>query len=637
MKEVMVLQRTNLYMIQSSFLYGNSLYLPYAVGAIAANAFSEEEIKQNYELKKIIFLRDPIEETVKSFEEPFVAAFSCYIWNYEYNKVLAKRLREVYPDCKIIFGGHNIRPDKKMADELRFVDYFLFGEGEESFAMLLKDIAKDVLPEDVPGLIFKDGEETLLNESVPVCRTDYPSPYLSGVFDEIIKDKRFKFSAILETNRGCPYKCAFCDWGSQKSKIREFPLDRALKEIEWMAKNGIEYCYCADSNFGLFDRDLEIIDYAISLNKEYGCPQKFRVNYAKNSNDAVFEINRRLHEAGMNKGVTISFQSLTPAVLANIGRKNITLNRFSELMYRYEDAGIPTYSEIIFGMPGETYESFKESAEQLFEAGQHDSMFVYNCELLVNSEMGDPDYMAKHRIETSKIPFVQDHCEQTEEEVSEYSNIIVSTESMTKDEWIETRYFSLCIQALHCLGMLQKIAIYLFREKNVRYVDFYEKLISYLEKDKESVCGKILSDLKQKLTSFVNGDTPWVTFFDDAGDIAWPLEEALFLQLVRNFDDVHKQIEPFIRSFSVESDLCNELLRYQKEVLKRPFANTEKLSLCYDLISYFKNEKLVRKPVTVTFADKDRFDSFEAYAREAVWFGRRNGKMTRNISNVSYE
>ena len=62
-----------------------------------------------------------------------------------------------------------------------------------------------------------------------------PSPHLTGVFDHIVKNNsNYKFHMTLETNRGCPYQCTFCDWGSLTyNKIKKFDIDRVFAEIEW--------------------------------------------------------------------------------------------------------------------------------------------------------------------------------------------------------------------------------------------------------------------------------------------------------------------------------------------------------------------------------------------------------------------
>ena len=67
------------------------------------------------------------------------------------------------------------------------------------------------------------------------------------------------YISAWETNRGCPFQCTFCDWGSAtKTKVRKWERDRLFKEIEWFADNKIPYIDCCDANFGIFvERDLE--------------------------------------------------------------------------------------------------------------------------------------------------------------------------------------------------------------------------------------------------------------------------------------------------------------------------------------------------------------------------------------------
>lgn len=636
------MSKKNLYFIQPSFLYGDSLYLPYASGALAAYAFGDERIKEGYELKKIVYMREKIADSAALFEPPFVAAFSCYIWSFEYCKAFAKSLRAAFPDCTVIFGGHSIPHGTDLLYELPYVDYLIYGEGEEPFRALLSALdGKDELS-SVPALSYRlpDGK-SVCNEPLAPCRVDYPSPYLEGYFDKIVAESPYNFSAILETNRGCPYGCAFCDWGQLKSRVRQFPLERTFAEIEWMAKNKVKYCYCADSNFGLFERDDEIINRAIATKAQTGYPEKFRVNYAKNSNDAVFNINKKLHESGMNKGVTLSFQSMTPAVLENIGRKNITIRKFSELMLRYRDAGIPTYSELIFGMPGETYETFSESVNELFEAGQHNAMFVYNCELLVNSEMGSDDYIKRHGIKTISTPFSLDHSEPVEMDVPEYSRIVVETNTMSREEWVKTRFYSLCVQAFHCLGITQCFAIYIHLEKNVKYADFYSKLIDYFSDKPGTVCGAALQRLLTKLSAFVRGETQWTCADSRFGNIAWPLEEYLYLLLAYDIKSVYSELRGFISGFGLDASVLRELFKYQENILKLQTENSESFKLEFDFVSYFDSayrgcrKPLVKTPCTVYPERGGGYATFEEYARETVWFGRRNGKMTYDFSAVT--
>ena len=92
----------NIYMIQPCDVHGKgelqSTYLPYASGLLIAYAFRKETVRASYAMKRFIYKKENIDECIAGMEEPGVIGFSTYVWNYEYNKAFAKKLKERYPD-----------------------------------------------------------------------------------------------------------------------------------------------------------------------------------------------------------------------------------------------------------------------------------------------------------------------------------------------------------------------------------------------------------------------------------------------------------------------------------------------------------------------------------------------------------
>ncbi|MBQ8016197.1 MAG: radical SAM protein, partial [Clostridia bacterium] len=380
----------NIYFIQANNVYGNerkSVYIPYASGCIAAYAFDNEKIKASCNLAGFVYTHEPIKQAVAKMKEPFIAAFSCSVWNYEYNKALAKELKKAYPDVIVVFGGHNVLRDFETFEECTDVDFLIYREGEEAFRQIVLSLLENKSFSDIANIAYRKDDGYFKTKEESFCLSEYPSPYLNGIFDSIA-DGKTNFSAILETNRGCPFHCSFCDWGTLGSRVRLFPMERIKAEMDWIAGHKIEYVYCADGNFGLFDRDEEIAEYIIALKKATGYPKNFRVCFTKNRTEFVKKICMRFNKYGLDKAQTLSFQSLSPATLENIGRKNISLEHFRELMSEYSRCGISTSSELILGLPGETKESFTRGICDLLEYGQHKAIQVYTCDLLPNSEMG---------------------------------------------------------------------------------------------------------------------------------------------------------------------------------------------------------------------------------------------------------
>lgn len=652
----------NVYMWQPNYLYGNDAYLPYSIGALAAYAWEDRLIDESYKLKKMGYLRNPIEEEVSSLEVPFICIFSNYTWNFEYNKKLAKTIKYKYPDCFIIFGGHQISVNnlviteadrnqlmgiKTIDSEVNFVDIFIFDEGEIAFHDILKALSQNISLKEIPNIAYKkdfakEENKYFFTERKMEERTDLPSPYLNGFFNEMIEKNPYSFSATLETNRGCPFSCAYCDWGIYKSKIRKFPMERIKAEIDWFAEHQIELVFGADSNFGIFERDEEIINYLIYSRKTKGFPKKFRVAYTKNTGERVFEMNRRLNNENMCKGATLSFQSLSEIVLKNIGRKNIPLDYFMELMKKYNESSIPTYSEIIMGLPGETYESFCDGVGELLKSGQHSSINIYLCELLPNSLMAQPDYIKQYKIETLKTLLNQYHCVPDEGDIQEYSTIVIGNLSLSKQDWKKCYILAWTIQCFHCLGLLRYYAIYLYYEKGVDYKTFYKGFLSYIEKRLDTVVGQAYLKVNTIIDNALeNGSKAAFVYTDDRfGKVLWPTEEGSYLEILTEYTTFLQEIEPFLKKFDIEPDIYKELLLYQRYIICKPNDKYFELSMHYDFYKYFKNiligdyKCLQRKNCKMKIKPEKVYSDWKTFAKEVVWYGRKGGRYQYNNVNI---
>ena len=413
------------YLVQINVTYSKAIaYLPYAAGCLAAYAWNDDEIKQSYELAEILCVRHSLDESFAKIKDPAVIGFSCYVWNMEYNLRLAAMVKEKYPDCVVVFGGHNVPDNTSLLEKHSFIDVLMHAEGEEPFALLLKALDGNGKIEDIPDISFRSGNGFVTTEKKRLYDiSGYPSPYTSKTFDPIFeKYPDITFHATLETNRGCPYACAFCDWCFTK-KIRLFPMERIKGDIDWMAEHKIPYCYCADANFGIEKRDVEIAEYVLEVNRKTGYPQVLKPCYAKNSDETVFEIGKILNRSGIDKGVTLAYQSLDAQTLENIGRKNLTLEHYSGLTAKYAEEKIPTYTELILGLPGETYDSFCNGLCRLLENGQHNSMTVYTCQVYCNAPIASKEMVDKYKIRWERQPLHGIHYPANFNGVQEYYDV----------------------------------------------------------------------------------------------------------------------------------------------------------------------------------------------------------------------
>ena len=629
------------YLIQIGVSYSSPCFLPYGVGCIYAYLKNDPEIVRAYELPGVIVMREPLECVIERFAAPDYAAFSCAAWNYEYNKQLAILLKKRFPDVKILFGGHNIAPGGDQLKELPYVDYLQHNEGEESTALLLKALRSGSDLSNVPNLSYRSGGSIVTTpDYIPPDLSNYPSPYDCGIFEALMEEfPDREFHATLETNRGCPYSCSYCEWCFSK-KLRLFPIEKIKREIDWIASHKIKYCYCADSNFGILDRDVSIAAYVVEQKKKYGYPDVFKPCYAKESDDNVFEAGYLLNKNNTDKGVTLAYQSLCPAALENIGRKNLSLERFRALDVRYTQAGIPTYTELILGLPGETYDSFCHGLCSLLDSGQNNSMTVYECQVYPNSEMGSAAYREKHGIKTAVIPMLGIHYNPEFNGVNEYLEIVTETATMPKSDWVRAYMFAVVLQTFHHLALLRFFAIYLHRERRLSYESFYQALFRFIYEENDGYLHTLFAELYDRKADTETAN--WTYQKDVFGTSGWYFEEGAFLELIRSGDVFWSDIMPFLRSFDIPEPLFSELLAYQKGVLRHLHQKTFTLCSQWNFYPYFEDQteatklKQVRSRLEIHAARV--FDDWADYAKNVVWFGKRYSAMllTNPREQISY-
>ncbi len=630
-----------IYFIQPNTLIGNSIYYPYAVGVIASYAMQFEDIKSKYELAGIIFKEDDSQQVLEAVKDPFIVGFSNYFWNYQYNLEQAKLIKEKYPECIILFGGHQISREKTYLEKYPFIDVLIFGEGEIPFVNLLRHLDSGEPLSDIPNIAYRDKDGSIIKcadkyEGV----TDYPSPYLTGIFDKLCNvTQGLEFNAQLETNRGCPYHCSFCDWCDYDLPMRKFPLERVKKDLEWISQHKISYCMCVDSNFGLFERDEEIAEFAVSMKKQNGYPDKFGACFAKDKTDRIFRINKLFNDVGMSKGVSLAFQSMSEEVLRNISRNNMNKDKLSDQLELYHKAGIPTYTELILGLPGETLQSFSEGICELLERGQHDSINVFRCEVYPNSTLADKDYMEKFGIKTAINKLNINHCAISNAVFAGGLEYIIETSTMTASELVQATVFSAIIQSVHCHGLLQCFAIYLHNTMNVPYYNFYEAFVRYFSQ-REGVIGDTIRRISKCIESTADGAVDLSYINREFGDITWPYEEAMLLDYIYKLDEFYDEVKEFILEFEIEPDVMQELMSYQKNLIVTPFENVITTEYEYDWKSYFddvfanRDAALARKNVSIRFSASDVPSDWKGYAQKIIWYGRRNKKTIRSVESV---
>ena len=464
-----MLNKKRIYLNEYNIPTNNSIYLPYSSGLLQAYAQQIGLITDNYEFVKIFFQRDTVDNIVNQYDNPDVVGFSVSMWNYQLSLAVAKELKEKFPDCLIVFGGPHITQNNSFFKQYPFVDFAVYREGERIFPEILLDRI---------NLKQLSSHVVLCDNNPPKDLDVFPSPYIAGIFDDIIKSHpELEFKTIVETNRNCPFTCVFCYYGNNNidNKIRYHSLDYVKKDLEWIGQNKIKYVVCADANFGMFKRDIEISQMCDKVKKQYGYPEKFRINYGKNTTQNIFKAASILSQSDLAKTVTLSVQSFSQDVLDSIKRKNIKVEAFKDLQKQYNEAGIPTYTEIILGLPSETYQSFVDGLESAIRLIKDNQMFIYHCQILPNTLLADPEYQEKYGIQTVKLPLSEVHVTARQDDfIQEFDEIIIKTNTMTTEEWVECTVLSWVVQLFHSLKIGNHIVDWIVNTYNVNYMDIYK-------------------------------------------------------------------------------------------------------------------------------------------------------------------
>lgn len=482
--------KKNVYLVQMSLeLPGTKYYyFPYSVGVVWSYARSDILIDANYDLKEILFVKEPIEDIIARMENPYVLGLSSYIWNTHYNQALAKAVKEKWPECKIIVGGANSpNSDKEYFVNNPWIDYLIHQEGEVSFAGLLKSFVNQTSENDIPGIsINRNGQRIVTGPSVRVNDlSSVPSPYLSGLFDDIVekyvKTGKLVLNGIIETNRGCPFKCTFCDWGGTTfGKVKKFDISRIEDEINWFADNEIEYINNTDANFGIFkERDMAIVDYLIKTKEKRGFPQIFDTNWNKNNNQTTVEMASKLLNAGMMRRFTASLQSMSPTVLEAIKRTNLNGDQLDNIVIEARNMGINVNTEMIVGLPEETYESWKDGICWLLK--ENFVVESYPLALLQNSEMNDPVYKEKYGLKTQKVRSYFSNI------VDEYQDMVVATRTMDEETMSRVWLWTWITNKLESNGLTHLVSRYLEKYHGIQQKDWYEAVLDSFMNDPDAV------------------------------------------------------------------------------------------------------------------------------------------------------
>lgn len=365
-----------------------------------------------------------------------VLGISCYCWNREAIFKIAEIVKSVNPKCVVVAGGPELDyKNPYFFNENPQIDIIVKKDGEIPFQKILQNLLLEKTEfNNIPGLVLRGEEKSIDTGPAEVLQSFVISPWLSNkeYFVKWAKENITEVQTLritMETNRGCPYSCTFCNWGSSTmSKLRLFDFENVKNEVELFAELGVNLLWIADANFGILPRDLQLCDTFEKFKNKFQ-QTEIVIFAAKNHPDRVSDIAISLFKSGLGSMFALGFQSTSMAALEGIGRQNIKFEKMVSISEKLKKENVPIVSQLILGCPGETFESWRKTVADTYSLGFVVQVFPF--QVLLNTEAYEPAYREKWKMETSWGMT-------SEKRIYEY---IVATSSFSLKEYVEMRLY----------------------------------------------------------------------------------------------------------------------------------------------------------------------------------------------------
>jgi len=330
--------------------------------------------------------------------EPIVG-FSFYTWNAAEFLALSRELKSLLPQLLIVAGGPHVQ---QAEDYLGIdpIDVIFLGEAEVSFQQFL-DCTDRRDWQQIAGLSFMEDGVIIKTPSRDRCKSldQFPSPL--DVLPLTNNEGEPLYESIsYETSRGCPFKCAFCEWGTGAigSKMYQWSMARIRKDWETIVAAGIKDIWLADSNFGALKQDLDKAKLIVELKEKTGLPLSFATSWSKAHTPRVQEIVLLLHRHQLLPHYQLALQTLTPEALRLSNRENMSSNQYRPIAKRMSELGVPIAAELIWGLPGDNLGDFERNLDKLLATFPNINIFGYT--LLPGTEF----YRRREEYQIEAIP-----------------------------------------------------------------------------------------------------------------------------------------------------------------------------------------------------------------------------------------
>ena len=303
-------------------------------------------------------------------EKPDIVGFSiCYRENFRISLAMAKRIRGLSPNVKILFGGSYVSLIRDNLSKIvgKLVDYIAYNQGEDALLGLVNhtDLWK------IPNLIYRKGEEIITNKEEILLDLNN-LPFVD--FSDFNLDNYFTPFPVLPVvfSKGCYWKkCAFCVHHHSYSNTYRFKdVDRFVDELEhYNNEYGVRHFYFVDEmissvQFGriadaIIQRRLDVFYYAL----------------VKPTNDFSFDILKKMYDSGC-RCLLLGVESGNQRIL-DLMNKGTNAGEIASFLRISSKAGIKNCCFIVIGFPTETLSELEDTKKFILDNKEFIELVFY--------------------------------------------------------------------------------------------------------------------------------------------------------------------------------------------------------------------------------------------------------------------
>lgn len=545
----------------------SSNVFPLSIGLIAAYLIKKRP--DNFEIELFKYPEDLSAAIEKN--KPDIIGFANYSWNFHISYEFTRVIKKIWPDLVVVFGGPNYGLE---IDEISIfwntyslIDFHIVREGEEAFVHLVDSLLKNDMSVAtikssrvmLPNCHYKIDQQVNIGPDLPrLTLEDIPSPYLMGLMDKFFDES---LCPMIHTTRGCPFSCAFCTEGSPYYNIVEQRIETLSEELHYIAQRvrGPLDLYISDANFGMFQQDMEKAKLLAEMQKRYGYPKYIHVSTGKNQKERVIDIAKMLDGA---LSMAASLQSTDPSVLKNVSRSNISISKLTAVGKLANKVEAGTYSEIILGLPGDSFMAHRQSLEDCVNAN-FDNIRMYQLILLPQTELNTPHsrrkFGMKSKYRVMPRSFGKYHLAGHDFIAVESEEILIENSTLPFEDYVHCRELDLTVELLHNGKIYEELQSYC----NTLGLSWFDFVLRFYKnrRNYDNEITKMYDDFREGLT-----DRLWQTREELENVTKNNIDEMLANERGTNEMSMGKATGFFILFESINNILFDEMKEWLAEL-----------------------------------------------------------------------